>query len=217
MGEKHTEIIGGADGPTTVFFANREQKPTLTQRIRRSINKAKRHFVEKRIVPGAHSFEEVEKYLKSKYGFEEIDASDAGFIEEYEEMRTSFLFRYRPDLVEGCETDIDISASDDKEEIYSRIKEKIEKERSIAASLPKDVFDIDFHKYVKNGKDVNESMHVLIERKYGYLAGGAQGSKAFLRKWNRIYKDIYRYYGVSEDDIRNRTGRYKDLVIAISR
>ena len=38
-----------------------------------------------------------------------------------------------------------------------------------------------------------------------------------MKMFNSVYKDIYKYYGVSEEDIQNKTERYKDLVIELSR
>ena len=213
---KHTEIIGGADGPTSIFFVDKSQKLSLSQRVQQFLNKTRRHYIEKKIVPGVHTIEEVEEYLKNRHGFIEVDKTDPCFIAEYEQMRTTSLFEHRPDLVEGQVIDFDPDSSDDQEEIIRQLEEKINKEREIAESIPREVFDIDYHKYVKTGKDINESMHIDIERNYGYFAGGAGGSKTFIRKWRKIYKEIYMYYGVSEDDIRNKTQRYKNLVVELS-
>lgn len=210
------EIIGGADGPTTIFFADKTHKPTFQQRIQRFISRTKRHFIEKKIVPGTHTIEELEEYLKSRYGFVEVDRTDSAFIEEYEQMRTSFLFEHRPDLVEGQEIDFDLDPSEDSAMIMRKLQEKSDKEREIAESIPREVFDIDYHRYIKTGKDINDSMDFTIERNYAYFGGGAQGSNGYIRKWRKIYKDVYRYYGVSEEDIRNRTKRYKDLVLELS-
>ena len=209
-------IIGGADGPTAIFFADKTHNPTLTQRIQRFINKTKRHFIEKGIVPGTHTIEEVEEYLKSRYGFVEADRTAPDFIVQYEQMRTSSLFEHRPDLVEGQEIDFDIDPSEDHEVILRKLREKTDKEREIAASIPREIFDIDYHEYIKTGKDINDSMSIIIERNYAYFGGGAQGSKLSIRKWNKIFKDVYRYYGVSEEDIKNKTERYKDLVFELS-
>ena len=211
-----TGIIGGADGPTAIFFADKTHKPTLLQRVQRFFSRTKRHFIEKRIVPGTHTIEEVEEYLKSRYGFVEADRTDSFFIEEYEQMRTSFLFEHRPDLVEGQEIDFDLDPSEDSAVIMRKLQEKSDKEREIAESIPRAEFDIDYHRYIKTGKDINDSMDIIIERNYAYFGGGAQGSNGYIRKWRRIYKDVYRYYGVSEEDIRNRTKRYKDLVLELS-
>lgn len=221
MMEEQTEyedlgIIGGADGPTAIFFADKTHKPTLSQKVQRFINRTKRHFIEKRIAPGAHTIEEVEEYLKNRYGFVEVDRTAPGFVEEYEQMRISSLFEHRPDLVEGQEIDFDIDPSESQEEILRKLQEKSDKEREIAESIPREVFDIDYHRYIKTGKDINDSMDFTVERNYAYFGGGAQGSNSYIRKWRKIYKDVYRYYGVSEEDIKYRTQRYKDMIFELS-
>lgn len=220
MGEhaelEHSEIIGGADGPTAIFIADRTQNPTISQKLQRFFNKTKRRFIEKRIVPGTHTVEEVGEYLKSRYGFIEVPSTNPGLAEEYEQMRTSFLFEHRPDLVGEQEIDFDIDPSENREETLRRLEEKIYKEREIAKSIPMEVFDIDYHRYTKTGKNINDSMDIIIERNYAYFGGGAQGSKGYIKKWNKIYKDVYRYYGVSEQDIQNRTQRYKNLIFELS-
>ena len=38
-----------------------------------------------------------------------------------------------------------------------------------------------------------------------------------MKEFGRISKDIYKYYGVSEEDIRNKTEQYKNLVTELSR
>ena len=169
MEDKHTELIGGADGPTAVFFIDKPQKMTISQRMQSWVYRRRRRIAQKRIRPGAHSLEEVGEYIKSRYGFEEVDRSYPGYTVEYEQMRAEY-----PDSA------------------------------------------IDFHKYAKRGKKSTDSMNIMIERNHGELGGDASGSKAYIRKWRKIYKDIYRYYGVSEDDILNNTQRYKTLVTTLS-
>ena len=58
---------------------------------------------------------------------------------------------------------------------------------------------------------------ILMRKKYGHIGGGVSGSKKILKKFDRIYKDIFRYYGVSKEDIENKSERYKDVVRALSR
>ena len=215
--EEHFEIIGGADGPTSIFIGDKSKKPPLSQRIRSFFHKRKRHLIEKRIKPGAHSLEEVEEYIKSKYGFVEVDKNEPEYITEYEETRRSFLFQYRPDLIQGQDVEFEFDMTGSEEDILAGITARMKKEKEIADSVSREVFDIDYHKYVKKDESTGDSMDVLIEKNYDYLAGGAQGSKRYMKMYKKISEDIYKYYGVSEEDIQNKTERYKNLVIELSR
>ena len=78
--------------------------------------------------------------------------------------------------------------------------------------IPVTEFDIDFHKYTKNLGDAENEMHIIIEKKYGYIGGGVSGSKKLLKKFDRIYKDIFRYYGVSKEDIENANSSFYDAL-----
>jgi hypothetical protein len=33
-----------------------------------------------------------------------------------------------------------------------------------------------------------------------------------MKKYEKLYRDIYRYYGVSQEDIDHKTARYKDVI-----
>ncbi len=209
------EIIGGADGPTTIFLLDKSKEPTLRQRLQRRITRIKRHFIAKRIHPGTHSLEELGEYLVSKYGFVEASMSDPQVIEEYEQLRVSLLFEHRQDLVgEPCFPSID--DIEDTEAVLRMMDEATKKNQEKADSIPREVFDLDFHKYVKTEKNAENMMDVTIERNTGYIGGGASGSNSFIRKSNKILKDTYLYYGVSEEDIRTNSQRYKDLLVQLS-
>ena len=115
-----------------------------------------------------------------------------------------------------------------KEDILEYIR--LNNERMVrAASVPLEKFDIDYHKYVYNDMyktdktDSNNcslgrnkrslgSMDIIIEKKYGYIGGGASGSKKFIKKYNRILRDIHMYYGVTTEDIETKSQRYRELV-----
>ena len=55
-----------------------------------------------------------------------------------------------------------------------------------------------------------------IEKRFDYIGGGSSGNKKITKRFQRIYKDIYRYYGVSNDDIKNKTERYEKVVRVLS-
>lgn len=70
--------------------------------------------------------------------------------------------------------------------------------------------DIDVHLFKKN-----ENVCISVEKKSAYIGGGASGKKE-VKEFERIYKDIYRYYGVTQEDISTKSDRYKDYVRVLS-
>jgi len=62
-------IIGGADGPTSIFTAGHSKKQPLKIRIKNSIYRYKRKKVEKTIVANPHSLSETVQYAKDKFRF----------------------------------------------------------------------------------------------------------------------------------------------------
>lgn len=53
---------------------------------------------------------------------------------------------------------------------------------------------------------------IIIEKSRNYIGGGASGNIATIRKHNREFKQVYNYYGVSQEDIDKKTERYEDVV-----
>ena len=92
-------------------------------------------------------------------------------------------------------------------------KQRIKK----AMEVPVTEFDIDFHKFTKDLGDSKGEIHFIIEKRYGHIGGGFSGSKKLLKKFEQIQKDIFRYYGVTKEDIENKSERYNDVVRALSR
>ncbi len=85
-----------------------------------------------------------------------------------------------------------------------------------AMEIPSTEFDIDFHKFKKAFDDINDTMYIVIEKKYAYIGGGAGGNKKVVKNFQSIYKDIYRYYGVTKEDKVSKSERYKDVVRTLS-
>ena len=127
----------------------------------------------------------------------------------------SLLFEHRPDLV-GEPRFPSIYDIEDTEAVLRMMDEVTKKNQEKADSIPRDVFDLDFHKYVKTEKNAENMMDVTIERNTGYIGGGASGSNFFIKKSKKILRDAYLYYGVSEEDIRTNSQRYKDLLVQLS-
>ena len=70
MTERHAEsvaVIGGADGPTSVFIAGKKTKKSFNYRMKSFVRKCKQHRAEKRITAGTHTADEVVAYAVKKY------------------------------------------------------------------------------------------------------------------------------------------------------
>ena len=59
-------------------------------------------------------------------------------------------------------------------------------------------------------------MYITIEKRFHYIGGGASGNKKEVKTFNRIYKGVYRYYGVTKEDIENKSKRYEQVVRALT-
>lgn len=209
-------VISGADGPTSVFLVGGENtKLTLKQKIERLKYKIKRFYAEKTLKCESHTLDEVMEYIVDKYGFAEVNKASDEAAEEYKQMRASFIIQYAPELLGENDICPQLKSESPKDiEVYIRqSEERMKRASEVDATL----FDIDFHKFKKSFSGINDNMHIVIEKKYAYIGGGAGGNKKLIREFDKIYKDIYRYYGVTKQDIESKSERYKDVVRTLSR
>ena len=204
-------IIGGADGPTAVFTADR--KIPLKQRIRRAWFDFKRRQVAKRIKPEPHTMEEVMQYLQSRYGFTEMDKDSEEYIREYQEMRCSSILQYAPELLGEYATPPELTSRD--EEGIRKFQSELEKRQQHAAEIPKETFDIEYFVFEQKNKD--GKMQICFEKRFGYIGANASGTKKYMKSFSKIYRDVYRYYGVTQEDIDSESRRYKELVNCLAR
>lgn len=204
-------IIGGADGPTAVFTAGR--KIPLKHRIRRMWYDLKRKRIAKRIKPEPHSMEEVMQYLQSRYGFIEADKDSEEYIREYQEMRCSSILQYAPELLGEYATPPRLTGQD--EEGIRKFQAELEKRQQCAAQIPKETFDIEYTVFERKDKD--GKMQICFEKRFGYIGANASGTKKYMKSFGKIYRDVYRYYGVTQEDIDNSSRRYKDLINILAR
>ena len=136
-------VIGGADGPTSIFF-KKNAKLTLKQKIQRAKNKIKRFYVDKTLSCESHSLDEVIEYIVNRYGFAEVDKDAEEFPEEYQQMRASFIIQYAPELLEESTACPKLKSESPKDvEAYIR---QSEERMQRAMEIPSTEFDIDFHK-----------------------------------------------------------------------
>ena len=199
-------VIGGADGPTSVFLLKRNQKLTLRQKFERWKNRIKKAHIEKTLKPGSHTLDEVMEYIVDKHGFTKVENDSY----EYNHMRAAYIMQDAPELL-GDYSEMPKLKGESPEEIQL-FMQQTEARTNKALEIPTEVYDIDFHKFQKNFADVNDNVHIIIEKTHSYIGGGASGSKRVIKKFRRICKDVYRYYGVTQEDIDNKSQRYTDVV-----
>lgn len=211
-GASFVHATGGADGPTSVFLLKRNQKLTWKQKLQKFRNRLKRAYVVKALNPGSHTMDEVMEYIRKHHGFVELTGEE--IKEEYRELRASFLMQYTPELL-GEYQEMPKLQSESPEDIQEHLR-KFKERQQRAMEVPTDAFDIEFHKFIRTLDGQDNEMYIIVEKKFAYIGGGCSGNKKITRKFRRIYKDVYRYYGVSGEDIENKTKRYKDVVRTLS-
>lgn len=162
----------------------------------------------------SHCLDEVMEYIINRYGFVEVDKDAEEVAEEYQQMRASFIIQYAPELL-GESIAYPKLKSELPEDLEVYIRQSEERMQR-AMEIPSTEFDIDFHKFKKSFDDINDNMNLVIEKKYAYIGGGAGGNKKVIKSFQRIYKDVYRYYGVTKEDKISKSERYKDVVRALS-
>ena len=190
------EIISRkSDGPTSYYVLSRDRKLTFKQKIQKTRFQLKKKWIEKHIAAGEHTMDEVCQYVQEKYGFREVTGKSAGIQYEYEEMRASFMMTHAPELLGEYAKYPELKGHSEEE--IREFMAQVEVRKEVARNVPKDKFDIDFHKYEKKMDD--SEMHIIIEKKYDYIGGGASGKKT-IKEFDKVFKEVYRYYGVTKED-----------------
>lgn len=201
--------IEGSDGPTAVFIAGRNNGTiTIRQRIQRFINRTRRKHIENYIKAEPHTINQVCEYIVEKLGYVELSKEDPKYQEDYQEMRASFLIQYEPELLGSLAHIGDLT--EQTEEAINYYISQLKLQQEAAKKVPVEFFDIDLHIYTKENDD-NES-HIIVEKTRNYIGGGASGNTKMVRRHNREFKKVYRYYGVSDEDIQNKSERFEEVV-----
>ncbi len=181
-------------------------------RIKQAIYRHKRKEVEKTIVADPHSLVETVQYAKKKYKFTEAAPTDREYLEQRECLKESLILQYKPEVLGEMQ---DIPAPDyTDEEAIKKYIEKMEVRREMIAELPDNIIPMDFHLY---RVQVGDGMFEMgIDYKWDILGISYSGDKKEMKFYEKISKELYRYYGVEEADIKNKTKRYSALVTALS-
>lgn len=194
------------------FHGREIKKQPLKIRIKNSIYKHKRKKAEKVIVANPHSLSETVEYAKDKYGLNEIAFTDKKYIEQKKDLKESLILQYKPELL-GENKDIQ-KPNFRNEETVREFWNKTEARSKMIAQMPDNVITMNFHLYEIKIDD--NSLEIEIDYEWNIFGVSYSGNKAVMKKFKKIAKDLRSYYGVTEDDIKNKTQRYSSLITELS-
>ena len=211
-----TTIIGGADGPTSVFIAGKGEKGgkrKLSHRIRNCMYGQKRKRVAKKIVANPHELHEVVEYIQNKYNAVEVCDESHSYLEERNSLKASLVLKHKPELL-GDMREIE-RPKEYNEKTRVAFMQQVELQMKRAQEIPDEVFPIDFHIYEIRFSDTVR-IRISMENVWDILSISYSGEKKMMRKMSQISKDIYLYRGVTKEDIRNKSERYSGLLTTLS-
>lgn len=138
-------IIGGADGPTSVFVAGRTKKKSFKNHVRQCVYKYRRKRAEKRICANPHTLKEVIAYADKKYHAVEIPKTQRKYIEQYTSAKEGLIIAHKPELLDGLGEIAEPNVLDEEsaKELYSQIQRRLER----IADIPDHEMPMDFHVY----------------------------------------------------------------------
>ena len=208
-GAGSVSIIGGADGPISIFIAGKDGQAKLTTRIQNYFRRIKRNRVKKRITANPHTLEEVVQCLKREYGAVEVSQQSHNYLEQRKCLKASLVMRHRPDLL-GELMDLEPPEGEDVEALKA-FWEQVQEREKMAAEIADDIFPVDFHIYAIKCPE-NCMMQIGVETVWQVIDGSFSGDKKTMKQLRKLFKKIYLYYGVTAEDIKNETERYKSLL-----
>lgn len=209
-------IIGGADGPTSVFLAGkidnkRKKKKSEPERRQRKLDKIK-----KQIKPGTHTLEELEEYICNKYGAYETSPESLQYSESYKNLKSSFVYKYHPELIEIEFPEFPRNEIKNPEELEGFFK-KTQEWYKAAEKVTDELIPFNFKQYIIKVSDQAGEGSVLVDIEYEHqFIGVSAGYSGKSKSCNTIIKDIYCYYGVSDEDMKEDSERFKTLALILS-
>lgn len=207
-------VIGGADGPTSIFLAGKERDKDWEAKKKEREKKLEKFKSELKAEP--HTLEEVETYLVKTYQAERLKKDSEDVSRGREALRQSLVLTRRPELLTSPEPAPLNQKASRKEQMA--FLEQIQKRMEEAKQISEEKFSIDFQVYriwldKESEEGSNYFLDIQIEKNYEILQVSMQyRDEEEKKKQETIIKDIYRYYGVTEEDKEKGTERF--LVLA---
>ena len=100
------------------------------------------------------------------------------------------------------------------EEAVKELQRQFLARRERIDRIPDNEMPMDFHIYeICSGRT---RLEMEIDYRWGIFGISYSGSKKEMKQFKGIARDLYLYYGVSEEDIKNKTERYHSLLAILS-
>ena len=208
-GAGSVSIISGADGPTSIFIAGKGGRVKFKTRIGNHFRKLKRNRIKKRLTANSHTLEEVVEWLKQEYKAVEISQQSFSYQEQRKCLKATLVMRHCPDLL-GERVDLKPPEREDMEALKA-FWEQLQEQEKRAAEIADDIFPLDFHIYEIRGPK-NCKMQIGVETVWQVLDASYSGDKRSMKQLKKLSEEIYLYYGVAAEDIKNQTERYQSLL-----
>lgn len=211
-GINSVSIIGGADGPTSIFLIGNSGKQSFKNRMRTFFYKQKRKRAERKITVGAHTLEEIVSYAIEKYCAVEMSPQSVSYLEQKGSLKERLVIENKPELLGDFRL---ISRPDFSDEVaVKEYLQQLKLRSKYIADIPDSAIGMDFHIFeifVEGG-----SLELAVDYMWNILGISYAGDSKVMKQLNTISKDIYLYYGVTEEDMKEKTERYLELVAALS-
>lgn len=210
---KSCTVIGGADGPTSVFLVGKNKKFSIRGWKHQLLNwcyKRKREKVKRKIVAEPHSIGEVIEYMQINYHAKELPETSRRFQMQRKYCKEALVQKYKPELI-GETLEIARPDTADEQSVKDFLK-RVEALQEKAANVPEELFPMDYYLYHIKLENLGE-IYFEIEKNHAYFsATSSEAKKGKIKQVQQVVKDIYQYYGVSEQDIAENTERYMQLL-----
>lgn len=212
--EKEISIIGGADGPTSIFLAGSfsNAKKPVKERIRNRVYLWKKKRVEKKIHANPHTLKQTVEAAQRKYHAVELPKTTRTYKEQCQSAKEGMIFQNKPELLGEL---AEIKPPDVWNEHTAKEMLRLADLRSRkAASVSDSEMPMDFHVYIikiKGGR-----MELQIDFHWELFGMSYSGDAKAMKKLKKLGRRLYCFYGVSAADMENKSERYRSLVAALS-
>lgn len=208
----NTTIIGGSDGPTSIFIA----KPDREQRKKRE---EEFQLKCKKLKPNGHSFEELVNYVITTYHARKLPTDSRSYIEEFRNIKSALILRERPDLVTTP-----MPSKPEEEQLTNQnfmvnYLNQINRRSEEAYEIEDHIFPINFEQYEILVKSRKSEGKIIINFEYifevfniSYQYSGKNIKREKINTCKKIVKDIYRFYGVTKEDIEQQNKRCRTYI-----